>query len=771
MKKVTLILSLLFAVSTAYSLPDFWYSGIAYNTSGQIITSGPLAQVDVTIDDGINSATQTFFNVPVDAFGVYTVHITGAGALTMKAGTQITVQVNGVIVSGESLSQWFIVNNILPAGGTTTDQTVDAWINNLPQTRVELGTLSDGTTARPLGTEFVILDNGKVGIGTDNPLGQLGVSSASVTGVYSSSAGSHGFWGLTATMSGAGLLGDNSAGGEAVVGRTNGAVGVGAVVGRNDGAGYGVRGFNTSNGIGVLGQGGSNGGTSIAGRFENLNSDNTSNTLEVSSNSAGRGIYVSQTGTGTGVYSTSDGSHGLWGLTATISGAGVLGDNSGGGEAVVGRTNGAVGVGAVVGRNDGAGYGVRGFNTSNGIGVLGQGGSNGGTSIAGRFENLNSANTSNTLEVSSNSPGRGIYVSQTGTGTGVYSSSAESHGLWGLTATMSGAGVLGDNSAGGEAVVGRTNGGIGVGAVVGRNDGAGYGVRGFNTSTGIGVLGQAGTSGGTGVAGRFENVNAANTSDALQVVTNSSGNAASFTGNVVITGNLDVSGTVAKGGGSFVIDHPLDPLNKKLFHSFVESPDMKNIYDGNVVLNRLGEAVITLPDWFSAVNGDFRYQLTAIGGPGAGLYIAEEIRNNQFKIAGGTAGLKVSWQVTGIRKDVWAEKNRIQVEVDKNDKEKGSYIHPDAFGVVIPQNVNINTIQQVDANLISNQPLNKQIQNENEIDKSSVQPVDVNLISNQPKEKEVLLNNNSEQNLQLNMPKEIPSNQELNNQNNEKSKK
>ena len=653
MKKVTLILSLLFAVSTAYSLPDFWYSGIAYNTSGQIITSGPLAQVDVTIDDGINSATQTFFNVPVDAFGVYTVHITGAGALTMKAGTQITVQVNGVIVSGESLSQWFIVNNILPAGGTTTDQTVDAWINNLPQTRVELGTLSDGTTARPLGTEFVILDNGKVGIGTDNPLGQLGVSSASVTGVYSSSAGSHGFWGLTATMSGAGLLGDNSAGG----------------------------------------------------------------------------------------------------------------------EAVVGRTNGAVGVGAVVGRNDGAGYGVRGFNTSNGIGVLGQGGSNGGTSIAGRFENLNSANTSNTLEVSSNSPGRGIYVSQTGTGTGVYSSSAESHGLWGLTATMSGAGVLGDNSAGGEAVVGRTNGGIGVGAVVGRNDDAGYGVRGFNTSTGIGVLGQAGTSGGTGVAGRFENVNAANTSDALQVVTNSSGNAASFTGNVVITGNLDVSGTVAKGGGSFVIDHPLDPLNKKLFHSFVESPDMKNIYDGNVVLNRLGEAVITLPDWFSAVNGDFRYQLTAIGGPGAGLYIAEEIRNNQFKIAGGTAGLKVSWQVTGIRKDVWAEKNRIQVEVDKNDKEKGSYIHPDAFGVVIPQNVNINTIQQVDANLISNQPLNKQIQNENEIDKSSVQPVDVNLISNQPKEKEVLLNNNSEQNLQLNMPKEIPSNQELNNQNNEKSKK
>ncbi|OGU56256.1 MAG: hypothetical protein A2X64_10120 [Ignavibacteria bacterium GWF2_33_9] len=167
MRKLSLLLVLLFAVTTAYSLPNFWYSGIAYNAAGQIITSGPLAQVDITIDDGINSATQSFFGVPVDAFGVFTVHITGAGALTMNAGTQITVQVNGVIVSGEPLSQWFIVNNILPAGGTTTDQSIDAWVNNIPQTRVELATASDGTP-RAAGTEFVIKDDGKVGIGTAN---------------------------------------------------------------------------------------------------------------------------------------------------------------------------------------------------------------------------------------------------------------------------------------------------------------------------------------------------------------------------------------------------------------------------------------------------------------------------------------------------------------------------------------------------------------------------------------------------------------------------
>jgi hypothetical protein len=78
-------------------------------------------------------------------------------------------------------------------------------------------------------------------------------------------------------------------------------------------------------------------------------------------------------------------------------------------------------------------------------------------------------------------------------------------------------------------------------------------------------------------------------------------------------------------GGSFKIDHPLDPANKYLCHSFVESPDMKNLYDGVVVLDNKGKAVIELPDWFGILNKDFRYQLTDIGSPGPNLYIAEEI--------------------------------------------------------------------------------------------------------------------------------------------------
>jgi hypothetical protein len=124
---------------------------------------------------------------------------------------------------------------------------------------------------------------------------------------------------------------------------------------------------------------------------------------------------------------------------------------------------------------------------------------------------------------------------------------------------------------------------------------------------------------------------------------------------------------------------------------------MKNVYDGVVVLDNKGKAEIELPDWFSALNKDFRYQLTAIGAPGPNLYIAEEIseatttnysndssnnnnNSSRFKIAGGTSGMKVSWQVTGIRKDPWANANRIEVEEDKPDKERGYYLHPDLYG-------------------------------------------------------------------------------------------
>lgn len=140
-----------------------------------------------------------------------------------------------------------------------------------------------------------------------------------------------------------------------------------------------------------------------------------------------------------------------------------------------------------------------------------------------------------------------------------------------------------------------------------------------------------------------------------------------------------MGGTLSKKAGSFKIDHPLDPENKYLYHSFVESPDMKNIYDGVVALDAVGEAMVPLPDWFSALNRDFRYQLTCVGGY-APVYVSREVENNSFRIAGGKPGLKVSWQVTGIRKDAFANTNRIPIEELKAAPERGYYLHPQAFG-------------------------------------------------------------------------------------------
>jgi len=151
-------------------------------------------------------------------------------------------------------------------------------------------------------------------------------------------------------------------------------------------------------------------------------------------------------------------------------------------------------------------------------------------------------------------------------------------------------------------------------------------------------------------------------------------------GDVKVNNNLDVDGTLTKGGGSFKIDHPLDPQNKYLQHSFVESPDMMNVYNGNVVLDRTGAAVVDLPEYFQMLNRDFRYQLTAIGAPGPNLYVAEKISRNRFKIAGGTPGMEVSWQVTGIRQDPWANANRIPVESDKPEALRGTYIHATLYG-------------------------------------------------------------------------------------------
>ena len=238
-----------------------------------------------------------------------------------------------------------------------------------------------------------------------------------------------------------------------------------------------------------------------------------------------------------------------------------------------------------------------------------------------------------------------------------------------------------------------TNGSVGVSGFEGAATGTVSGVSGGTTSTNgsgvsgfaqatsgfaVGVVGQTSSPGGAG--GSFDNL-----SGSGLILQGNSGPTYTtvFTvdakGNGFYSGNLSVTGNLTKGSGSFKIDDPLDPANKYLSHSFVESPDMMNVYNGNISTDKRGFATVVLPEYFEALNRDFRYQLTVIG-QFAQAIVYKQIANNRFVIRTSKPSVEVSWQVTGIRRDAYAEAHRIPVEEDKPEPERGYYLHPDVFG-------------------------------------------------------------------------------------------
>jgi hypothetical protein len=232
-----------------------------------------------------------------------------------------------------------------------------------------------------------------------------------------------------------------------------------------------------------------------------------------------------------------------------------------------------------------------------------------------------------------------------------------------------------DGSTGTTTIGGDSSSGVGGDGVFSRGGASGSGIGGSGVHAsggnsnsdigGTGVIANGGNStSGSGGAGIF----ATGGSGAI-----GNGDAGIFDGDVSVTGNL------SKGGGSFKIDHPLDPENKYLYHSFVESPDMMNIYNGNIMTDGNGDAVVVMPDYFEALNRDFRYQLTVIG-QFAQAIVAEKIKGNQFRIKTNAPNTEVSWQVTGVRHDAFANKNRIPVEVLKKETERGLFLHPKAYG-------------------------------------------------------------------------------------------
>jgi trimeric autotransporter adhesin len=290
--------------------------------------------------------------------------------------------------------------------------------------------------------------------------------------------------------------------------------------------------------------------------------------------------------------------------------------------------------------------------------------------------------------------GVGGVIASSSTGTGVYSTGG-SYGVYGdssytgVRGTGGSYGVYGNASSIGVYGTGAT-GVYASGSTTGVYGTAPTGVYGYGSTSGVsgqggnygvwgsgvtGVYGAGDSSGvyGSGSGSGSVGVNGYGYSYGLIAGASSDGWAGWFNGNV------DVDGKLSKAGGSFKIDHPLDPANKYLYHSFVESPDMMNIYNGNVTTDAQGNAVVHLPEWFETLNRDFRYQLTVIG-QFAQAIVATEIAEGRFSIKTDKPNVKVSWQVTGIRQDAWANANRIPVEEEKPEVERGFYLHPALYG-------------------------------------------------------------------------------------------
>jgi hypothetical protein len=383
-------------------------------------------------------------------------------------------------------------------------------------------------------------------------------------------------------------------------------------------------------------------GTGRAGFFQISNAANNTEVIHATTNSTGVGIAVrgaatADTGSNYGIYGSADSpqGHAVHGL-ATAGFGGYFQTNGTNGVGVYGFANATSGITeAVYGQNNStSGRAVRGYATASS-----------GTTYAGSFQALSTG-------------GRAVFgeaSAASGVTYGGYfqSLSPSGYGLYALNFDSMNEAFLGDDSSGVQGW--QHAGSVNRGGVFGFSDLVdGNGVVG-SASTGTVPYSIWGQNAGSGYAGFFSD-------------------------------RVHVSGTLTKSGGAFKIDHPLDPANKYLYHSFVESPDMLNIYNGNILTDASGDAEITLPDWFETVNGDFRYQLTVIG-QFAQAIVSREIAGNKFAIRTDKPNVKVSWQVTGIRRDPWAQAHRIPLEEEKPAFEKGYYLHPDLYGAPQEQRI------------------------------------------------------------------------------------
>ncbi|MEV0803188.1 hypothetical protein AB0I34_36245 [Kribbella sp. NPDC050281] len=150
-------------------------------------------------------------------------------------------------------------------------------------------------------------------------------------------------------------------------------------------------------------------------------------------------------------------------------------------------------------------------------------------------------------------------------------------------------------------------------------------------------------------------------------------------------GDVRVNGTLSKSGGGFTIDHPVDPAGKYLSHSFVESPEMLNIYAGKLVTDLGGFGWIELPPYFEALNRDVTCTLTPVGREKPHVTVVGEISGHRWQVRSDPGRVTVHWLVTGVRQDPWANAHRIVPETPKPGTQDAPFLHPELYGAALEQ--------------------------------------------------------------------------------------
>jgi trimeric autotransporter adhesin len=406
-------------------------------------------------------------------------------------------------------------------------------------------------------------------------------------------------------------------------------------------------------------------------------------TTDSTAASAVKGIVNPTTGTSAGVYGVTpaSGGYGLEGYASMTSGS-------------------ATGVYGL--SNSTSGFGVEGVD-NNDIGVFGQGGIGvNGLGVTYGVVGSSSATTGGVAGVY----GESVSTSGAGVIGNEVASTGNNYGVEGLAFSSTGIGVVGTSATSAGFTVGGFPAGV-FGNAPNTEDG--YGVVGYGA---VGVFGNQtlpfGASGGlffgyVAASGSFDAGSAGiqadgGTGDPTNLVGDGSGglffggdcDAGCMYGDGIdayegsglagyFNGDVTVVYTLTAGSKDFKIDHPLDPANKYLVHSSVESSEMMNIYTGNITTDANGAATVPLPAWFETLNSDFRYQLTVIG-QFAQAIVSRKIENHQFEIRTNAPNVEVSWQVTAVRHDAFAKAHPLVVEEAKDAHLRGYYLHPELYG-------------------------------------------------------------------------------------------